>query len=230
MSEKRHSTYRLGMWAAPVVALLLLGGLVLERQSWPEPDDVSGYHQSVRQAVHSVPQKIGPWQGSDKPLQEGAIALLKPNAILSRSYKHEASGRAFRYLIVQCRDARDMLGHYPPRCYPNQGWRMTDAERTEWQVDQTTLAGKRYKMEKALRGRLWRQSVINMILLPNGDFGMDMADVNQVAANRQFRVYGAAQVQMVFGDNFSPAEQHRIAKRFIDASKRVVESVRRGEQ
>mgnify|MGYP007071125856 CR=1 FL=1 len=24
--------------------------------------------------------------------------------------------------VVQCRDARDMGGHYPPICYPGQGW------------------------------------------------------------------------------------------------------------
>jgi len=237
MNDKpQQSTHRLKLWAAPILSVLLLGGLLLERQSWPDTQDVGGYHAAVRGAVESVPLDIGPWRGSDVPLPEGAIDLLKPNVILSRRYEHEGSGRAFQFLIVHCRDARDMLGHYPPRCYPSQGWEMNGVERTQWQQPGGTTVGKRYHFEKALRGRVWRQSVINLIVLPNGTYGMDMNDVHNVAADRKFRVYGAAQVQLVFSDEFSPDEQHQITKRFIDASTRAIDAVQleqraeRGEQ
>src|SRR3954466_15155977 len=98
------------------VALLL--GLSAETLRRPRPGDAEPYHTRVKAAREqfAVPEN---WTFEDHDLPDGAIALLKPNATLFRQFK---SPRPFQFLFIQCRDARDMGGHYPPVCYPASGW------------------------------------------------------------------------------------------------------------
>src|SRR3954469_20179194 len=98
------------------VALLL--GLTAETLSRPRPSDAEPYHAQVKAAEAQITVPDG-WTFEDFRLPDGAIALLKPNASLYRVFK---SPRQFQFLFIQCRDARDMGGHYPPVCYPASGW------------------------------------------------------------------------------------------------------------
>ena len=50
-----------------------------------------------------------------------AQELLRPNAIFSRRFQRPGE-IGVHVLVVHCSDARDMIGHYPPICYPSSGW------------------------------------------------------------------------------------------------------------
>ncbi|MFW6031886.1 MAG: exosortase-associated EpsI family protein [Phycisphaeraceae bacterium] len=215
-------------WIPPLLALALLGGLVLERRSWADPEDVAPYHAAVREAVEAIPMRIGPWQGREIEIPPAAVKLLRPNALLSRRYRHEEDGRQFSFLIVHCRDARDMLGHYPPVCYPAHGWTLAETESKVWSAADGPAGGVEYEFEQTLPGTITRQRVDNVMVLPNGEFGRTMDQVNSVAADRAFRVYGAAQVQFVFSSSFSAEDREAIVQRFLAASADAIDRIQDG--
>src|SRR5438477_7343006 len=107
----------------PVLSMGLLAGIVAEQATHLKPKDVEPYHDRARAAVDAVPYFIGNWTGKDDDIPAAAQKLLRPNAILSRTYSEiDTSSLGGRHreaslLIVQCRDSRDMVGHFPPICY-----------------------------------------------------------------------------------------------------------------
>src|SRR5947207_4217407 len=120
----------------PVLSLALLGGIAAEQHRRLKPRDVEPYHARAAAAVKAVPYVIGYWTGKDDEIPSAAQKLLRPNAILSRTYSDNDPGRGGIYrtrrrdaslLVVQCRDSRDMVGHYPPICYRAHGMTLDDA-------------------------------------------------------------------------------------------------------
>src|SRR4051794_24399767 len=99
------------------VALLL--GLSAETLVRPQPRDAEPYHVRVKAASDAMATPKG-WSFKQLVIPEAAIQLLKPNAQICRQYTTPT--RQFQFLLIQCRDARDMGGHYPPVCYPASGW------------------------------------------------------------------------------------------------------------
>ena len=219
---------------APAVGLLLVAGLVLERQTWPQPKDADAYHARVAEAIRDVPEQIAGFNSEPVELPNAAVTLLRPNEILSRRYRDPQTGRSFQFLIVHCRDARDMVGHYPPRCYPNSGWEMIEHRLPT--LDDAATAGSatwadrhvHYAFEQHLPGSSARLHVANLIVLPDGTFGQTMSDVNRIARNRQFRVYGAAQLQFVFHGDFSSAHRQEIVRTFTAAADEAIQAIRTG--
>jgi len=98
------------------VALLL--GLTAETLSRPGPKDATPFHTRVREFKTHFNNPEG-WTAKvpDNELPPGAVALLKPNLDICRTYLNPR----FEFLLVQCLDARDMGGHFPPNCYPASG-------------------------------------------------------------------------------------------------------------
>jgi hypothetical protein len=203
--------------AAPLMSVALLAGMASERRTYVTPGDVEPYHARAKAAIESIPYVIGYWTGKDDDnVPAAAQTLLRPNHILSRMYvdkQTDAWGprdRAARLLIVQCRDSRDMLGHYPPRCYPSHGMtKVLDQERS-WTVGDLTITGKEYHFTRDLQGQTHRTTVYNFFVVPakSRDDGRaaavadaikrDMDAVRDAAEDYQQRHYGAAQFQVVF--------------------------------
>jgi hypothetical protein len=221
-----------GKWQfwALIATLLLLGAIATERLRWPDHEDVAPYHTAVRREVQAFPTQVGDWQGQQQSIPQGARSLLRPNVTFSRIYRNTENARAFTMLFIQCRDARDMLGHFPPACYPAQGWSVSDTQHASWRTAGQTIKGTIYHLEKALYDRLSTQTVVNVILLPNGQFAHTMDEVQRVAADRQYRHYGAAQIQFVFGRQWSTRERRRIVQRFLGAAEPAIDVIRRGAQ
>jgi len=94
-----------------------------------DPHEADEFHRAAAIAVAGIPVRIGSWNGTDYPLPPSAIELLRPNATLNRVYTNNM-GREVGFLLVQCRDSRDMLGHYPPICYKGQGWEVPEEKAT----------------------------------------------------------------------------------------------------
>src|SRR5688572_8658902 len=105
--------------ATVLVLLALLGDRALLRMA---PAETEPYHAAVRAAVAAIPQVSGNWVGKDVPVPDAAVQMLHPNVIFSRRYQNLSTNETVAVLLVHVRDARDVLGHYPPVCYPGQGW------------------------------------------------------------------------------------------------------------
>lgn len=228
-------------FTAPALCLLLLGAVYTERRTRPGPADVEPYHHRAKQAVDAVRYTIGLWTGSDVPIPAAAQQLLRPNALLSRQYfdntprlpgsPYAQLPAPVSLLIVQCRDPRDMQGHYPPNCYPAHGFKPQSAEPRDFTLPAAgsnppvTLHCTEYRFATDLPGQRNTTVVLNTLLIPGTGSTPDMTGVYRAAENYQRRLYGAAQLQIVLPDTIPPERRTEIYRLFLAACAPVVRDV-----
>jgi hypothetical protein len=198
------------MLFSPVLSIGLLMGLARENRTYLRPDDpvFAEYHAKAKAAIESLPFDVGSFHGIDKPedIPKEATTLLKPNKILNRRYNDvsvEGLGQSATLLIVQCKQSGDMLGHYPPNCYPSSGHEMTFRQERDWAIPQAggenfTIPGIEYRFTKTRNGHVERTTVYNFLIVPGSGIARDMNGVQSAAEDYQQRYYGAAQFQLVF--------------------------------
>ncbi|HYO11379.1 MAG TPA: hypothetical protein VER17_20610 [Tepidisphaeraceae bacterium] len=200
----RHLAFVIG---PPLLSVGLLAGIVAEQRTHLKPQDVEPYHARAAAAIGEIPYIMGTWTGEDKKVPLAAQKLLRPNVILSRAYVDSSPSQASHVarsaslLVVQCRDSRDMVGHYPPICYRAQG--KTQDEKysgpRDWQVGGKTISGYEYQFTEVWHGQTFRTTVYNFLIVPGRGIVRDMKGVEEAAEDYQQRHYGAAQFQVVFG-------------------------------
>lgn len=218
-----------GRLLAPALTLVVLGGLVAEQLSYAAPEDADAYHQQVREAVERIPYEIGDWSGTDVDVPPAAVKLLDPNALCSRRYENPKTHQSVNLLIVHCRDARDMGGHYPPVCYPAHGWVLRQTREVLWEVNPRMLVpAAEYEFSMWLPSRSRTTWVVNVLVLPDGTMTRDMSPVRSAAADYRTHFFGAGQIQLAFGERIRASERERIFKTFISAIEPVIEAIRRG--
>ena len=198
--------------AAPLLSVGLLAGIYVEQTTHLKPQDAEPYHDRAKAAVAEVPYFIGTWTGQDDEIPLAAQKLLRPNAILSRTFvdstppkDYRSSRRIASLLVVQCRDSRDMVGHYPPICYRAQG-RTPDEKNTaprDWTVNGKEIPGYEYQFVEAFKNGARRTIVYNFLIVPGVGIARDMKGVERAAEDHQKRHYGAAQFQVVFQSDAS---------------------------
>jgi len=188
-----------------------------------DPERVEAYFASVRDAVDAVPIRFGEWSGEDAPIPQAAQRLLRPNASLSRAYVSSVSGIAANVLLVHCRDARDMVGHYPPNCYPSQGWTPGDASSfaADLPYPHTT-----YAFSRQQSGGGEQQIVIHgMFILPQGRVVPGMDEVRRAEGNNLARPLGAAQVQILFSADIPPDAREAATKDFLEMLRPAIDAI-----
>ena len=196
---------------SPAIALLLMAGLAVDRILYHLPaGDPEPYHAAVLEAVKAVPMVIGDWVGHDEELPRSAIALLKPNAILGRRFENVRTGRSVQLLIVHCQDARDIAGHYPPRCYPSSGWKPISSKPRDWTVGDRVIPGTEYEFGWQTLDMARRIIVYNFLLRPDGIIDRDNKGIRRASADRRKKHFGGGQVQHVFDGSFSGRERDEV--------------------
>jgi hypothetical protein len=215
--------------AAPLVTLALLAGLGVEEFMRVTPASAEPYHQRIAAVAAHLPYQIDTWIGEDTRVEQAATALLKPNVIISRQYQNVRTGHVARLLIVQCRDSRDMLGHYPPICYPGQGWTEGAAVERDAAATNATYPAMEYEFSRTTAGQLEHQSVIDFMVLPDGRVVRTMDDLRSAARKRASRFYGAAQVQLLFLPGTPDAERDQAIKDILDAAEPMLQQIKSGE-
>ena len=209
--------------------LSILAGVVSERSLFRTvPVDSAPYHARVSEAAKSVPLHIGSWLGTETPVPAAAIQILHPNVILSRRYVNLSTGQAVSFLLVQVRDARDILGHYPPVCYAGQGWTRDAAEPVDWRLDDQVIHGTRYLFSSERAERRSEIVIDNALFLPNGTTCRDMDGVDAAARDNRLKFFGAAQVQVVYDSTIPGGQRQDLFETFIRAARPVVEQLSTG--
>jgi hypothetical protein len=223
--------------AAPISVLLLLGGIAFQNRDHVEPQDADAFHARARSAVEAFPHSIEFWTGSDYEIPRAAQKLLRPNAIVSRRYVENRTDRPTRreaqVLIVQCRDTRDMVGHYPPVCYPAHGMTQIDAQPRHWRLGERDISGMEYSFVRRQDGQTQLTTVYSFFVVPTTDgrdaIRPDMKSVRAAAEDYQQRHFGAAQFQMKFdGDSatsWSRAERDEIFATLFEPAAPVITSL-----
>lgn len=212
--------------APPLLCAGVLIGMAAEKSGHVKPQHAEAYHARAKAAIEEMDWMIGDeqsgiWIGEEIKPTRAAIELLRPNVILSRRYvdtrERPQSHRQCSVLIVQCKDSRDMVGHYPENCYRNLGEILVDKRKRDWQVAGVPIIGTEYSFERFERGpvgvRRVRRCVYNFLVVPGRD-GMvivrDIDGLNAAAEDYQKRYFGAAQFQFVMADELKREERDQI--------------------
>lgn len=209
---------------AIVFSLILLIVIGLLRASPGDEAAIGAYHRSAAEAVNSIPVDIDGWVGQQVPLPQSATNLLRPNALIARSYSNPERGVSATLMIVQCRDTRDMTGHYPPRCYPANGW----LEPEQDPVGMVNVEGQEMRSYRFHRvaGRVERDiTVYSLFVLPTGEKTVSMVDVRKLSADYRYRRYGAAQIQVVIDGSVSPDDHGWILEEMYEIARPAIEAV-----
>ena len=118
------------IFVAPAVCAALLIGMVAESSSRVTPTDAEPYHRKAKIAVESIPMHIGSWSAKDEAIPREALAILRPNVIKCWKYVDNDTTNPRCYdrwaslLVDQCKEARDMSGHYPSQLLSQQRGRV----------------------------------------------------------------------------------------------------------
>lgn len=198
---------------APWSALIILCGLSYWCPNRVATDETAAARQAeIAAAVEAVPYFLGEWIGRDEEVPQEAQRLLRPNAILSRVYQ-KTGGLRLHLVLVHCGDARDMIGHYPPVCYPSAGWLACPigggpgAENLVVATDTHTLPVRLYEFRRLREhGHEERIVIFSGFVLPGGTVTREIDDINRQSQRRAVSAQGVAQLQVI-----APAELERVA-------------------
>ena len=214
--------------AAPLLAGLLLAGMLGTNALHRTPADAREYHQQARAAVESVPLVVGDWIGHDVEVPTGAVDALMPNALLSRAYTNARTGEQVTVLLVHCLDARDLQGHYPAVCYPNSGWQLDQKNAVPTRIDNQPVEKAVYRFRRGQLAGTQAMTVHNLMILPDGTFGTDMEPVDRIAGDHRYRHFGAAELQMVMPASLNADTQEAVWNRFLTVLEPSIQAIGRG--
>jgi hypothetical protein len=213
-------------FAAPSVALVLVLGIGAERAlSSRQAGGADAYHAAVRAAAR-LPERIGDWVGHPIDTPPAAVAMLRPNVLECRRYEHETTGEHVSLMLVQCRDVRDMSGHYPPVCYPAHGWTLRETVRRPLEARGVPVPTTSYRFTIESVDRFEEIVVYNFFVRPGGGIDADRSRV--LGHDRRLRSFGAAQVQVVFDSSVSEERRDEVFGMLVGEVFPVVETIRGG--
>jgi len=213
----------------PVVAsVLLLSVMASSRLNRPSAEDAEPHHAGVREAVRAMPSEIDSWFAEDQAIPAAAVELLKPNALRSRSWADSKSGDRASMLVVHCRDARDLNGHYPPVCYPAHGYSDAHEQRPiDFVFDDLTIHATEYHFTRGEGAEARQLIVLNFMVLPNGEIHRNDHGLRQLAADYANRFYGAGQIQIIPPRNYDDQQREEAYRMFLQPHLPLIQSMRR---
>jgi hypothetical protein len=218
-SRAKPNTSRFRAVAPVALTLLLLSGALADKVKFHlPPADAAEYHARVRRVAAELPYNVGPWLGTEVPVPPSAVTLLRTNVIVSRQYQHVRSGRTASVLIVQCEDARDLIGHYPPVCYPAHGWSKRSAAPAIRELDGESIPVTDYTFTSTRIDRASELRISNFMVLPDGQICRDMDGVETAARDYRRKFFGAAQVQIVTAAEWSDADRDELFSHVMGAA------------
>lgn len=231
---------------AILVSALLLGGAAVERWSLSAPASAAEYHARVRSAGESAPLAFDGWSGRDVPLPPAAVKMLRPNVVLSREFERlaatrpaegasppaaealMATGRRASFLLIQCDDTRELVAHYPPMCYPGQGYSVMAARPKTTRFDDLDVEWTQYEFVQQSVDRFASLVVAHFIVMPDGTICRSMDAMRTSAARVSDRFYGAAQVQVVTSGQVPEAEREAIFADLVRGHLPLIRQIRAG--
>jgi hypothetical protein len=128
-------------------------------------------------------------------------------------------------LFVDCQDARDTVGHYPPICYPSQGWSLQARDPSDWQLPNMTIHGMEYTFVRGVLDNTSTIVVDDFFVLPGVGTRPERQAVMAAAADLQRRFYGVAQVQLVFVGEYNKDQRRQAFAELIGPLENLIQTV-----
>ncbi len=215
---------------APMICVLLLAGMWGDRRLFHLPTgDPSAYHAAVRAVADALPQDIGDhWKGTDVDPPVSAVEMLKPNVLRGTRYRNTVTGETATLVVVQCRDARDMTGHFPPICYPSHGWEVLDSTFMKIRVDEIDVPVTRYRMTIESIDRFSEIVIYNFFAHPGGALEAKRATALKAAENPRLKVFGAGQFQVIVNASMPEDRQREVFQVLVKAMLPLVDAIKQG--
>src|SRR5690606_38872568 len=131
--------------------------------------------------------------------------------------------------VVHCKDVRDMEGHYPPICYPSQGWTADGRSSETITIGEAAIPMRRYIFERHVGIDTSRIVVWNVFVMPGQEHLMaDMDGLARAARSTRRAGLGAAQIQVLMPEG---SEQERqIVEACLTALSPMIETIAEGTQ
>ncbi|MGD1916829.1 MAG: exosortase-associated EpsI family protein [Phycisphaerales bacterium] len=222
-----------GRWvAAPLTAVVLAGMAAYSLASIRPGGASDAYFRQVSQAIDALPMQIEGYIGRDRPPLPAAIEMLRPNRLVQREYADPVTGESFSVLIVHCGDVRDMMGHYPPICYPSNGWEMDGTEAEEIvRTEGSPIPITRYRVSRGDESMRLSKVIANTFVVPRADspLGRDDRALDSVTRTRWSSGLGAAQVQIITDSSMDAATRERIERSVADRLAGLIRAVANSE-
>lgn len=223
-TTKMQKIHRLAPFATAAVLVAILVTSNINAQ------DVRGageYHARVKDAIEQIPYRIGEWRGRDAEVAVSARRLLKPNEILQRRYSNSVTGREVSLLVVHCGDVRDMSGHFPPICYPANGWKSIGTDDVGLTIGNNLATAKWYEFRKTVGGIKHEMTVLNFFVLPDsaGAIVADMDIVRRVSQRSDLAGLGVAQIQILVDTDLTEEARMEIVHLMLDAVDPAIEVI-----
>lgn len=215
-------------YLSAILTLCALLGYFASTRDYPSARDADAYHLEVKAQADLLPDQFGDWLVVSEPEPPPAAQqLLRPNVIRVLALRRDTDGLRTNLIIVQCRDSRDMAGHYPPNCYPAHGWKVTDVEDAtqEIEVNSRMIPVEEYEFQQVNFDGDRHKRIFNFFILPGKGFVRDIASVRSAAENYRLRPFGAAQVQVVFDASISQEQSVIATKEILGAVSPLFESM-----
>jgi len=206
------------VWLYRSLAALMLAAIAVQQlRTVHGPGRVREYQERIRAAAAEVPTRIGPWVGRDAPVSVQAVSTLRPNVMLSRRYLNVENGVYATVSLVHCANAHHMIGHFPLRCYPAEGWNLRASRERNWAAGDLSITGMEYEFTREELGDASGERAIvvaNCLFRSGGRVLRDMAAMSEGIGGAGDLSTGAAQVQIVF-DAGTPPERRESAVRSL---------------
>lgn len=236
----------LARMVSPLLCVGMLLGAMYAQREWPQRADAGPYHERCALAIMAIPLQMGPWVGKERTPQTAAIEVLKPNVIRNIEFT-DPRVQALRQpenrislSIVQCKRIADMLGHFPPNCYPAFGDTLHSQRARDWQIvpldpssSPVRVQGMEYEFERVINGKTYKRIVYNFMVAPGRGVLREMKELEKAAEDYVQRYYGAAQVQLVFdslaGQELPADERDQVFSTLMRYCASAIEVVKSGD-
>ncbi len=209
-----------------VIVIILAERLSGWSQGSSEAPAADDRRNMIRQAFDSFPNVLGSerqWLYSgDVEVPTRHSDMLGLNSYLSRTYMRLGTSPTVKatIFIANSRDARSMVGHHPPHCYPAVGWSMTEtpggARRQFSSALQVSLPAAVYRFDRGKSGDRV-QWVVNGFLMPGGRCAATLKETNAGSAGLTVSRLGLTQYQIVFLGDLQVSDVVEYAGEIIDA-------------
>ena len=206
------------------VAILLLAG-AHRYLATRMPAGTEAYHARIREAATTIPSHIGSWVGRDQPIEVQALSVLKPNLMISREYVNLENGVRAGFTFTHCRDAHDMAGHFPPRCYPANGWTPKASRPHDWVAGDLRFTGMEYEFNIEKLGRSQSVVVANCMLLPSGQIVRDMDGIARSMGGVKGQWSGSGQIQVSFDASIGDEQRHQAVEALLRGYRPLIDAV-----
>jgi hypothetical protein len=157
------------------------------------------------------------------------MSILKPNVMLSRRFVNVRTGDEASVLLVQCSDRRDLLGHYPPVCYPGQGWRITSDNYWNVRLNNVTIPAREYKLVKPGPDKAERMIVGNFMIVPDGRLVRNLTGLGGQTVTKNRNQFGAAQMQVVVPGYLNAKVREQIFRELVTGHFPLVQAIQAGD-